>query len=234
MVGMSARPSSRLAPPVEEAASRLPTALQPPVARRPRRRFVGLMRLVLPGVAIGLVVLVVAWPKIFGDVAGMIAPSGLLGGFSVTEPMRMRHPRYVGTDSEGGRPYEVIAEEAQVDPQAPDRITLVEMRAKMAGADGGVTRLEAQEGLYQRNIGRLDLAHAVKLFTPDGTAFTTEQATILMNEQRASGQEHVQGVGPRGTIDADAFTIEQGGDVIRFRGNVRVELVQDRPKGEAP
>jgi lipopolysaccharide export system protein LptC len=212
----------------------MPPELPRPVARRPRRRFVGLMRLVLPGVAIGLVVLVVAWPKIFGEVAGMIAPSGLLGGFSVTEPMRMRHPRYVGTDSAGGRPYEVVAEEAQVDPQAPDRITLVEMRARTTGTDGGVTRLEAQDGLYQRNIARLDLEHAVKLTTPDGTEFTTEQATILMDEGRAHGQEHVHGVGPRGTIDADAFSIEQGGDVIRFRGNVRVELVQDRPEGETP
>ena len=37
-----------------------------PAPRRQKRRFVGAMRLVLPGIAIGLVVLVVAWPKILG------------------------------------------------------------------------------------------------------------------------------------------------------------------------
>ncbi|WP_027136021.1 LPS export ABC transporter periplasmic protein LptC [Geminicoccus roseus] len=192
------------------------------------------MRLALPGVAIGLIVLVVAWPKIFGDVAGMIAPSSLFEGISITEPMRMRNPRYVGTDSEGGRPYEVEADEAQVDPAAPDRITLMRMRADIQGQDGQVTRLTAKDGLYQRDIGRLDLTHDVKLYTPDETEFTTEQATILLDERSASGEEHVTGIGPRGTIDADAFKIEQGGDVIRFRGNVRVELVQDQSEGDAP
>jgi lipopolysaccharide export system protein LptC len=202
--------------------------------RRPRRRFVGLMRLVLPGIAIGLVVLVVAWPKIFGDVAGMIAPSGLFEGISITEPMRMRQPRYVGADSEGGRPYVVEADEAQIDPKAPDRIALSRMRARMEGAGGGLTRLQSQDALYQRDIERLDLARDVKLYTPDGMEFTTEQATILMDERRAAGERPVHGVGPRGTIDADGFVIQEGGDVIRFQGNVRVVLTQDRPEGEAP
>jgi len=202
--------------------------------RRPRRRFVGLMRLVLPGIAIGLMVLVVAWPKIFGDVAGMIAPSGLFEGISITEPMRMRKPRYVGADSEGGRPYVVEADEAQIDPKAPDRIALSHMRARMESVDGGLTRLESRDALYQRDIERLDLAHDVKLYTPDGMEFTTEQATILMDERRATGERPVHGTGTRGTIDADGFAIEEGGDVIRFEGNVRVVLTQDRPAGEAP
>jgi lipopolysaccharide export system protein LptC len=181
--------------------------------RRPRRRFVGLMRLVLPGIAIGLVVLVVAWPKIFGEVAGMIAPSGLFDGISIIEPMRMRQPRYVGADSEGGRPYVVEADEAEIDPKAPDRIALTQMRARMESPDGGLTRLESADALYQRDI---------------------EQATIRLDERRAAGEQPIHGVGPRGTIDADGFAIAEGGDVIRFHGNVRVVLTQDRPQGAAP
>ncbi|HEX2524739.1 MAG TPA: LPS export ABC transporter periplasmic protein LptC [Geminicoccus sp.] len=206
-----------------------------PAVRRQRRRFVGAMRLVLPGVAIGLLVLVVAWPKIFGDVAGMIAPGAGFEGFSITEPMRMRHPRYVGTDSAGGRPYEVIAEEALVDPTAPDRITLSDMQAKVEGDDGTITRLAADNGLYQRGIGQLDLERNVKLRMADGMVFSTEQATVRLPARQASGQVPVHGEGPRGTIDADAFAIEQGGDVIRFAGNVRVVLVQGDPsRGEVP
>lgn len=193
------------------------------------------MRLVLPGVAIGLVVLVVAWPKLFGDVAGMIAPGGFLDDFSLTEPMRMQHPRYVGTDSNGGRPYQVVADEALVDPLEPDRITLVTMRAELAGENGDPIRLHARDGLYQRGIGRLDLEHAVKLYLPGDMEFSTEQATIMLEERRATGSLPVHGVGPRGTIDADTFTIEQDGDVIVFRGNVHVVLVQeDEPGGEFP
>jgi lipopolysaccharide export system protein LptC len=207
----------------------------PPMARRPRRRFVGAMRLVLPGIAIGLLVLVVAWPKIFGEVAGMIAPGAVFEGFSITEPMRMRHPRYVGTDSAGNRPYEVIADEALVDPTVPDRITLATMQAKVEGTDGAITRLTADEGLYQRGVGQLDLSHDVRLMMPDGMVFTTEQATVRLPERHAEGHVPVHGRGPRGTINADSFAIEQGGDVIRFQGNVRVVLVQgDHSKGDAP
>lgn len=206
-----------------------------PVARRQPRRFIGAMRLVLPGIAIGLLVLVVAWPKIFGEVAGMIAPGVIFDGISITEPMRMRHPRYVGTDTQGGRPYEVTADEALVDPTEPDRITLVEMRVRLEGQDGAVTRLASKDGLYQRGIGRLDLDRDVELTTQDGTVFTTEQTTLMLPERRATGNVAVHGQGPRGTIDADRFSIEQGGDVIQFLGNVRVVLVQgDDAKGEAP
>jgi lipopolysaccharide export system protein LptC len=224
---VTAPPEPAPAPP----SLRAPPAMPP---RRPRRRFVGLMRLVLPGIAIGLVVLVVAWPKIFGEVAGMIAPSGLFDGISIIEPMRMRQPRYVGADSEGGRPYVVEADEAEIDPKAPDRIALTQMRARMESPDGGLTRLESADALYQRDIERLDLAHDVKLYTPDGMEFTTEQATIRLDERRAAGEQPIHGVGPRGTIDADGFAIAEGGDVIRFHGNVRVVLTQDRPQGAAP
>jgi lipopolysaccharide export system protein LptC len=216
-----------LSPPPDQDGLRAP--------RRHKRRFVGAMRLVLPGIAIGLLVLVIAWPKFFGDVAGMIAPGLTFEGFTVTEPMRMRHPRYVGTDSSGGRPYEVIAEEAQVDPTAPDRITMLDMQAALEGDGGAKTRLDARNALYQRSVGRLDLETDVDLRTPDGTTFSTERATVLLPERQASGDAHVHGEGPRGTIDADGFAIEQGGDVIRFRGNVRVVLVQgDKAGGEAP
>ena len=202
--------------------------------RRQRRRFVGLMRLVLPGVAIGLIVLVVAWPKIFGDVAGTIAPSGLFGGFSVTEPMRMRHPRYLGTDADGGRPYEVVADQALVDPSDPDRITLEKMHATTRGDTGGLITLDADDGLYQRAVGRLDLANDVQLTIPDGTRFTTQKATIMLTERHAWGDRPVHGVGRRGTLDADAFSIERGGDVAHFSGNVRVVLTPAGREGEAP
>ena len=153
----------------------------------------------------------------------------------ITEPMRMRHPRYVGTDAAGARPYEVVAEEAQVDPTQPDRISLTEMLAMLDGDNGAVTRLASKNGLYQRGIGRLDLDQQVKLYTPDGTEFSTEKATLLLSERRAAGDVPVHGEGPRGTIDADGFAVEQGGDVIRFLGNVRVVLVQGyKPRGEAP
>ena len=212
--------------PAAGMADRRPPAAPPP--RRRRRRFVGTMRLVLPGIAIGLIVLVVAWPKIFGDVAGTIAPGGLLNGFSITEPMRMRHPRYVGADGNGGQPYEVVADQALVDPRNPDRITLQDMRATTKAENGGLTTLDSENALYQRGIGRLDLDGDVRLTTADRTVFTTDKATVLLNERRAFGNDPVHGVGPLGTLDAQAFEIERGGDVANFHGKVRVVI---RPAG---
>jgi lipopolysaccharide export system protein LptC len=201
--------------------------LPSPPGRRQRSRLVGLMRLLLPGIAIGLVVMVVAWPKIFGEVAGTITSSGgLLSGFTITDPMRMRNPRYVGTDTEGGRPYEVTADEAKVDPQGPNRIELTRMRGTLTGAQGGNTTLTAEFGIYLRDVGTLDMYRNVVLTTADGTRFTTQHAFAHLHDKTAEGERPVHGVGPRGTLDAQNFRIEQGGDVIRFGGGVRGVLVQ--------
>ena len=202
------------------------TNLPSPPSRRQRSRLVGLMRLLLPGIAIGLVVMVVAWPKIFGEVAGTITSSGLLSGFTITDPMRMRNPRYVGTDTEGGRPFEVTADEARVDPQDPNRIDLTRMHATLTGAEGGNTTLTAELGIYLRDVGTLDMYRNVVLTTADGTRFTTQHAFAHLHEKTAEGERPVHGVGPRGTLDAQNFRIDQGGDVIRFGGGVRVVLVQ--------
>lgn len=213
-------PGSVPPPTVDEA--NLPS----PPSRRQRSRLVGLMRLLLPGIAIGLVVMVVAWPKIFGEVAGTITSGGLLSGFTITDPMRMRHPRYVGTDTEGGRPFEVTADEAKVDPQDTNRIDLTRMHATLTGTQGGDTTLTAELGIYLRDVGTLDMYRDVVLTTPDGTRFTTEHAFAHLHEKTAEGERPVHGVGKRGTLDAQNFRIDQGGDVIHFGGGVRVVLVQ--------
>jgi hypothetical protein len=42
------------------------------------------------------------------------------------------------------------------------------------------------------------------------------------------GKEPIAGEGPSGTLAADRFEFEDGGEILRFKGSVRVTL-QPRP-----
>lgn len=184
-------------------------------------RFVGLMRFLLPTIALFLVGLVVLWPQIMGGFSNTIMP--MLAGerFSGAEAMLMHKPRYVG-ETEANEPYEVVAGTAIVDPDAPDRILLDELDARVDRTSSSDVRLLASSGIYHRAARRLELSGTVELTTSDGFRFETSEASIRLDQGRVDGGEPIAGIGPPGTLRADRFQIRKGGDVMRFEGRVKV------------
>lgn len=186
-------------------------------------RFVDLMRFVLPATAVVLTGLVVLWPYLMGGYSSLIVPSLMRGEVEVGDEMRMRQPRYVGL-TEAGEPFEIVAEAATVDPDKPNRILLDELVADVARADDRDLHLTARSGVYYRAIGKLNLKGGIELTTSDGYWFATESAKVGLNQSKVSGNQPVQGEGPAGRLEADRFEIRQGGDVLRFDGQVKVTV----------
>lgn len=195
-------------------------AAGPGLGGRHSRR-VDRLRFILPVTALLMLIMVVAWPWLNGGYHGYIMPVfNQLVGHDV-DPMRMLQPRYVGQTKEH-EPYEVTAVSAFLDPETPERIHLDELTAIVERADDETVHVRADEGLYDRDLGTLDLKGDLVLRFGERYIFNTAEASVNFGEGQVVGQTPVTGEGPLGTLAADRFAISNGGNSLKFNGRVHV------------
>ena len=193
----------------------------PPRARS--SRMIGLLRYLLPAIALGLIALVVLWPQLIGGAGGLIAPIFANAEIDGADVMLMHNPRYVGRTRDA-EPYELTAASAYVDPEKPSLIHLEQLAAELTPASKRDLRLVALSGLYNRAADKLDLDGDIALTTSDGYRFETQRARINLQAGRVVGNQPVEGWGPTGTLSADRFEIHDSGRLLRFEGRVKVTL----------
>jgi lipopolysaccharide export system protein LptC len=195
-------------------------------SRRPnprRSRLIDVLRVALPLVALMLIALVVAWPQIMRDSA-IGVPSFLPGDADQPDMLRMDSPRYVGQTG-GERPYEVIARSASLDPLQANLVRLDQPEADITLGDDGEVHLVAQNGIYDRDTDKLVLHGGIEVVTSSGYHFITPSARVNLAQGRIRGWEPIEGAGPAGTLSANRFEIQNGGDLLRFDGRVRVTVL---------
>ena len=188
-----------------------------------RAGMVRVLRYALPAVAALMIGLVVAWPQLIGGGAGLIAPKLAPDQLDGADVMRMNNPRYVGRTSDA-EPIGVSAQSAYVDPVEPDRIHLERVAAEIARAGETDIHLLAGAGIYDREAEDVDLSGGVELTTSDGYRFETPSVFLNLKRGQARGREPIAGAGPSGTITAQRFEFQDGGQRLRFMGQVRVTL----------
>lgn len=208
---------------------RMPRAMNRAPPRARSSRIVGLLRYILPGIALCLIGLVVLWPQLIGSAGGLIAPMFANAEIEGTDVMLMHNPRYVGRTHDAD-PYELTAASAYVDPKKPSLIHLDQLAADLTPEDKRDMRLVALTGLYNRAANKLDLDGDIALTTSDGYRFETQSARINLDAGRVVGNQPVSGWGPAGTLAADRFEIRDNGQLLRFEGRVKVTL----PPRDAP
>ena len=186
-------------------------------------RFVGMMKLLLPLLALGLVVVVVIWPNKLREATGFHLDYVSTDENGAAE-LTMLRPRYLGTDNRN-RPFVVTAARATQDPNDQRLITLVELQADMVMTDGRWFSIIANDGTYHQQHQRLRLNGAINLFSDQGYEFNAQTVDIDLNKGRAVFDQPVAGQGPFGTLRADRLEIEDFSQRLYFRGNVRMRLV---------
>jgi lipopolysaccharide export system protein LptC len=186
-------------------------------------RFVGMMKLLLPLLALGLVVAVVIWPNELREATGfhLAYVSTNTGGAA---ELTMLRPRYLGTDARN-RPFVVTADRATQDPKDQRLVTLVRLQADMAMADGRWFTIMADSGIYHQQRKHLRLMGAINLFSDQGYEFNATMVDIDLNSGRAVSDQPVNGQGPFGTLRADRLEVENFGQRLLFKGNVRMRIV---------
>lgn len=185
-------------------------------------RFVILMKLMLPVVAVVLVGTVWAWPHIQGkDLSFRIGFSGLAA--TEAEDPSMVNPRYVGTDKDK-QPYSLTADLAKNQPNDDSVIELEMPKGDIALKDGTWLVLTSESGLYQRQTKRLDLIGQVNLFHDTGYEIRTEKAEIDLDAGTAQGNDPVRGQGPFGDLKGEGFRLIERGERIFINGKAKVTM----------
>lgn len=205
-------------------------AAEPPAWRRSRSlrvvyysRFVSLMRVLLPGIAVALLGVVVVWPQLGQERLGI----GFGGGEFGANSLDMINPRYYGTDARN-RPFAVTAESARPADTRDTAVSLQAPKADMTLTDGSGILVGAERGVYSRLDQVVDLSGGVDVFSDKGYELHTPSARIDLRQGTAKGSEGITGHGPFGEIEAEGFSLVDRGRNIHFTGKARLVLHPSR------
>lgn len=193
--------------------------------------FVSSMKVVLPALAAGLVLLVIAWPQLMPDVSR----SGL--DFAKiardhAKTLNMLNARYSGVD-ENNQPFTIAADLATQSPDNEDMVELQHPKADIKTNEGDQVGLSARVGHYDRKAETLDLTGKVHLVHDDGFDIVTEQATISLKDGSAAGDMAVTGQGPSGELESEGFRLRERGQVIVFTGQSRLLIYPEAKPASA-
>jgi lipopolysaccharide export system protein LptC len=184
---------------------------------------VSLLRVALPLATLLLATLVIAWPKF---------QNRERSGFNLTpthadpkevEQLTMVNPKFVGLDSKQ-EPYSVTARTANQDRPGADLLLLDQPQADITLTSGAWITVTALNGRYAQKEQMLDLIGDINLFHDSGFEFHTEQAQVDLANNTMSGDVHVTGHGPAGTIDSEGFMVLDHGQTVLFTGRAKLHL----------
>jgi lipopolysaccharide export system protein LptC len=123
------------------------------------------------------------------------------------------------------RPYEVWAKTATQDVTDPDHVDLKVLRAKVLMEDKTTTiTLDARNGLMDSKQQQLDLRKDIFLQSSSGYEARLSQAFVDFAKGTVTSEEHVDVKLLNGTLSSDKLRIIGGGEVVRFEGNVVMNL----------
>jgi lipopolysaccharide export system protein LptC len=178
-------------------------------------RFVVLLKVLLPTLALGLVALLAAWPTLTE------APRLRL---SVDKGrLEMVNARFFSID-EHGQPYSLTAARTDQSPGAPGIVDLANPQAEMTEEQGTWVTIHAERGWYNQDTGILKMRGRVYVLRDDGSEFTTDEAYTHVQKGTAWGDSRVVGQGPQGEIVADGFRMSDRGRTMVFVNSSNANL----------
>lgn len=178
--------------------------------------------MVLPTMAVALLGLVLAWPRLTGGDDGFkLGFSSLTSG--TVETLSMVNARYFGVNNRN-QPFTVTADVATEDDPATALVVLDQPKADFLTAQGKGVYIEAHRGFYDQKKQVLDLEGEVNLYHEDGYEMHTEKARIDLKTATAEGHVPVKGQGPKGRIDGKGFRILDKGAEIQVLGRSSLNI----------
>jgi lipopolysaccharide export system protein LptC len=145
----------------------------------------------------------------------------------------METPHLAGFSTDQ-RPYEVWAKAAIQDLANPDHVELQTLRAKVMMEDRSTVTMDARTGFFDSKQQMLDLRKDIFLQSSTGYEAKLSQAYIDINKGTVTSDEHVDVKLLNGTLTADRLKILNSGEVVRFEGNVVMNLIMESPAAPEP
>lgn len=181
-----------------------------------------LLKIVLPATAVGLVLLVLLWPRFNAQEQRFAIPKVVVKPEDL-ENLKMEMPRFVGLDSQR-QPFTVTARMATQAAGGGRLTELAEPKGDITLKNGSWIALEADRGIYDKEGGSLDLDGGVTLFHDRGYELRTEKARVFLTPGDAEGDQAVRGQGPDVELAGQGFRLEAKGERIFLTGQSRIVL----------
>lgn len=190
-------------------------------------RFVRMMKLLLPFLALGLVALIVIWPRLKSEDTFRIGFSSVrLSG--TTEP-GVDNARFMGTD-ENRQPYSITADLARIDASMDGLVRMEMPKADLTLDDGTWLVLTADNGRFFEDHQRLELEGTVNLFHDTGYEISTQELNVDLQKSTAVSETPVAGHGPFGELTSRGLKLFDKGNVIHFTGPAQLVLYPSQAK----
>jgi len=163
-------------------------------------------------------------PKLPIDIGNLV-----VSGTKIT----MESPHLAGFSTDQ-RPYELWAKAAIQDLTDPDHVELKTLRAKVMMEDKSTVTMDAHTGYFDSKQQLLDLRKDIFLQSSTGYEAKLTQAYVDINKGSVTSDEHVDVKLLNGTLTADKLRIINSGEVVRFEGNVVMNLIMESPPSPEP
>jgi lipopolysaccharide export system protein LptC len=145
----------------------------------------------------------------------------------------METPHLAGFSTDQ-RPYELWAKAAIQDLADPDHVELRTLRAKVQMEDKSTVTMDARTGFFDSKQQMLDLRKDIFLQSSTGYEARLSQAYVDINKGTVTSDEHVDVKLLNGTLTADRLRIINSGEIVRFEGNVVMNLIMESPPAPEP
>ena len=163
-------------------------------------------------------------PKLPVDISNLV-----VSGTKIT----METPHLAGFSTDQ-RPYELWAKAAIQDLTDPDHVELRTLRAKVMMEDKSTVTMDARTGFFDSKQQMLDLRKDIFLQSSTGYEAKLSQAYVDINKGTVTSDEHVDVKLLNGTLTADRLRIINSGEIVRFEGNVVMNLIMESPPAPEP
>jgi len=121
--------------------------------------------------------------------------------------------------------YELTASAAAQDITKPDLIELHDVRAKVEAEDKSSTMfLSAKDGVFNRKAGILTLNNDISLKSSSGYEMKLNEAVVDTATGEVISNKPVEVITQHATLNADRLEVIKSGEVVRFVGNVVMNL----------
>ncbi|MEE8445302.1 MAG: hypothetical protein V3S44_08115 [Alphaproteobacteria bacterium] len=186
-------------------------------------RFVGLVKILLVGLATGLVVALVIWPQIGKNNSFKLGSMKMNIEQADVDSLRVVNARITGSGSDG-LPFTLTFDSASQTRKDADLVALAGPKADVYLRDGSWVALTSPKGRYHRSSRILELDAPVSLFHDSGLEIQTGAINFNLSSGDGAGHDPLHGQGPFGNIDSEGFRIRDGGKIIQFTGKARAVL----------
>jgi lipopolysaccharide export system protein LptC len=120
--------------------------------------------------------------------------------------------------------YELTAAAAEQDITKPDMIGLRQVRAKVEAEDKSTMFLSAKDGTFDRKANVLTLNNNISLKSSTGYEIRLDEAVVDTGSGEVVSNKPVEVLSQQGTIKAERLEVLKSGEVVRFTGNVVMNL----------